>query len=254
MKRYIPAIGIVLFLAWNGHAFAAITVNATSSAVEATAASTLNVTSTINAGTNTTAFVFVMQDTGVNRANTTTYNGVNMVRDMDISNGRMRVTEYHLNAPATSAQPVAVTFAGAVSVASVFVFGLDGVDQSTPVDSTSSYITGTAANTWITTTVSTTFAGDWILDGIGFNSATPVAPSATSTQTVGATFSANPNLEGGDSYEASGTAGGNASMSWNCNSGCTSATTDWALISVKAAAGGGGTTPARRRQPVVISD
>lgn len=185
MKKYLLLIASSLFLAFlliAPKAHAAIALDATS-----TASSTTNITSlswphTVGSGSNRillVAFGSILFSSEP-EASSVTYGGVSLTNIFSSSTAGGYVSWWYLINPTTGTATTTITFKGSSlgQAATAIGVSLTGVNQSTPIDATSS---NTAACCTVSTIIPVHNANEWALvNGITNGGAF----TASSTQTV----------------------------------------------------------------------
>jgi len=180
--------------------------------------------------TSTTNFTFSHTCTGsdlclvvavassANPATSATYNGVSMtaVAAATTLNG-LYIRHFYLVAPATGANTVSITFSSAAGVAYGLSASFTGVDQSSPIDATSTGSTGTS-NTGMGDSVTTVANNAMVLGGIARGS------GETLTLTTGTAHQqTNGGGTGAQAYILKATAGAQT-IDWSA----TTSSIDWA--------------------------
>ncbi len=173
-----------------------------------------------------------------------TYNGVAMtlVPTATASTGTVRTEIWKIVAPAVGTNAIVVTFS-ANSYCSAGAQSWVGVDQTT---STGTVQTGTGTSLTPSLVLATTYDNSIIVDGLS-TAQTPILYTKGAGQSENWHRTANTDTrQGGGSYELSGSAPDNVTMSWAITQN-----TPWALVAVEIK---GITSPTPVSSPITVED
>jgi hypothetical protein len=211
MKKFLPFL-ILGFLCFIPHAHAAITFNASSS-VEAV---TLTIETTLAMG-GTGNNLLVISTAGHNPNSSVTVNGNNAIFAASSTAGG-RASSLYYAVGLTGTVTVTSTFTGTAADELMTLESYSGVNQTTPLDATSTNATATT-QTYVSSTIVTTVKNDWVVDSVADHASSTGAGTGQTTVNVQYTSG---NFGNYTSYKAT-TATGTVTMSWT-----TAAATSWA--------------------------
>ena len=185
MKKYLITILIFIGCLFAYRAQAAITFNSSSTAIFNGFSAGKTVTSTLSVSSNANRYaiacISVWQDVaGTGTASGASIGGVAMTKIVTSTRqASMAVEAWGLIAPASGSRNVSTTIVGNIDAVKVVWSQFDGVDQTNPVEATS---TGLATLKSVTTTITTVNANAVINECVSRFGTEALTPKASQTQ------------------------------------------------------------------------
>lgn len=236
--HHTAAVFLASTLLWVGQGWAQVTLNTSAGGnTGGSNSTTLTISATIAAGSNTNIYVCVADNQGnLSTISGVTWNGTSLTSLASSNASDQHKAElFRLKAPSTGTANVVVTAPTSRRMAAAVIV-LDGVDQTTSERTASTNYAG-SSNTTPTVTVASSQSGDYILDCVARGQLENDTATAGASQTSLIQSRANGFNDVGVLTSTETAAGSNTVMDWTLSSSRFSTSIGIPII---AASGGGG--------------